>query len=106
MREKWVNHGEQALFVGKSRKRINLFILEIRIEYWRKQAGLSKRLTPHMLRHSIATHLLNQGLDLRYVQNFLGHKDISSTVIYTHIITEKFKEEVRKFYPGYYGDFS
>lgn len=83
---------QRALFVNRRGGRLTSRSLERIICFYAKKAGISKKVTPHTLRHSFATHLLAGGADLRMVQELLGHVSLSTTQVYTHITKERLKE--------------
>lgn len=85
VRRDWVPPQEQALFVSRQGKRISHRSIQQRFKTWAQKMGLEVPLHPHMLRHSFASHLLESSGDLRAVQELLGHADISTTQIYTHL---------------------
>jgi integrase/recombinase XerC len=76
---------ETAFFVGRNGARLKSRAIQLRIAQWARRKGLPSRVYPHLFRHSFATHLLESSKDLRGVQELLGHADISTTQIYTHL---------------------
>jgi len=91
--------GETGLFLSRFGRKLS------RVELWRqikkhaKKAGITKKISPHTLRHSFASHMLAGGADLRFVQEMLGHSSITTTQIYTHVDRERLKELHKKFHP-------
>ncbi len=84
-RTQWASFEQTALFVGKQGRRLGERSIQKRLHYWGKKQGISDRVHPHRLRHAFASHMLESSGDLRAVQELLGHADISTTQIYTHV---------------------
>lgn len=99
VRNTLVAPNEMALFVGQRGRRLSSRTVEQRMQRWGEMAGVSGSLHPHKLRHSFATEMLAQSGDLRAVQELLGHADISTTQIYTHLDFNQLQQIYRSAHP-------
>lgn len=89
------------LFITTRGRPLDRFEVWKRIKYWAKVAGIQKRISPHTLRHSFATHLLDHGADLRIIQEMLGHASIGSTDRYTHISKQGLRASFERHHPRF-----
>ena len=91
--------GEQALFLSKQKKRISTRSVQMRMEKWGLEQSLPSHVNPHKLRHSFATHMLESSGNLRAIQTLLGHADLATTQIYTHLDFQHLAEVYDKAHP-------
>ena len=91
--------GEEHLFVNARGQAITIRGIEWLIDSYAERAGIGKRISPHVFRHSFATHLVDNGADIRAVQELLGHSNISTTQIYTHVDMERLKKVYNQAHP-------
>ena len=96
-KDKVVNN--DALFLNKFGYRLSNRSVQLRLNFWSNYTGLTSKISPHTLRHSCATHLLESSGDLRAVQEFLGHEDITTTQIYTNVDFEHLRKVYVKSHP-------
>jgi integrase/recombinase XerD len=100
VRPRWTRHSRaREVFVSQRGTGLTRQAVWYRIRHYGRQLGLGDRLTPHVLRHSFATHLLEGGADLRAVQELLGHADIGTTEIYTHVSRARLRDLVEARHP-------
>jgi tyrosine recombinase XerC len=90
---------QRALFLNRFGNRLSVSMFTRNLSDYARAAGIARRVTPHMLRHSFATHMLDGGADLRSVQELLGHESVSTTQVYTQVSQAKLRETVRTAHP-------
>ncbi|WP_312205764.1 site-specific tyrosine recombinase XerD [Epilithonimonas hominis] len=90
---------EDTLFLNSRGTNMSRVIVFIIIKELTQKAGISKSISPHTFRHSFATHLLQNGADLRFIQEMLGHSSITTTQVYTHLKTEELRDVILNFHP-------
>ncbi|MBI4282990.1 MAG: site-specific tyrosine recombinase XerD [Chloroflexi bacterium] len=94
-----INQQEKALFLNRRGERLTRQGFWLILKGYAKQAGIKTKITPHIIRHTFATHLLQGGAPLRHVQELLGHASITTTQVYTHLASEHMREEYNKAHP-------
>lgn len=98
-KSKIVKKYEDYLFLNSRGTTMSRVIVFLIIKEITQKAGINKNISPHTFRHSFATHLLQNGADLRFIQEMLGHSSITTTQIYTHLKTEELRDVITKFHP-------
>jgi integrase/recombinase XerD len=92
---------DDIVFLNRRGRKLSRVMIFIIIKDLAKQAGITKKISPHTFRHSFATHLVEGGADLRAVQEMLGHESIITTEIYTHLNREYLRETLQQFHPAF-----
>ena len=93
------NNAETSLFVGLAGRRIHHLIVQRGVKGYAAQAGIAKHVTPHILRHTCATHMLNNGADIFFVQQLLGHKRLDTSQRYLKVVQADLKKMLKQFHP-------
>lgn len=94
-----IDSSNNALFLNRTGRRLSIYSAERIVNVYAAAAGVSMRVTPHVFRHSMATMMLENGADLRSIQEILGHASIRTTEIYTHVSTERKRQVMTEFHP-------